>query len=120
MNCDLCGSDPCCCAPRRLVAPASEAGRSVVSPVSGVRYYLCEWDGGCQMPVRTNPAGGGDTLCRWHVECLRAEHPAQAAGHFEAFEAWLVGIQARYPSRGFWSWGAGRLWPIIQGQQGVW
>ena len=91
--------------------------RSLLSPTTGVTYYLCEWQAGCNMPVRTNPSGGGDTLCRWHAACLHHEHPAQVAGQFAAFESWLAQMQHHDPSRGAWSWEVTRLWPILTGQR---
>ena len=104
--CDQCGNTTCTC---RRPTPV-ECGRSEVAPKTGVRYYLCEWATGCNMPIRTNPAPSGGTLCRWHKEAARSGEHA-----FAAFESWLANMQHQYPSRGVWSWEANRLWPITTG-----
>ena len=111
--CNRCGNEICECA--RKASSWTQDQRSVKSKATGVTYYLCAWDDGCNMPVRTNPSGGGETLCRWHKECTRMDNPASASVHFATFESWLVNMQHQYPSRGAWSWESNRLWPVMTG-----
>ena len=131
MNCPSCD--------KILVGPLCECGytkqeskdwhRSIASKRTEVIYYLCEWDAGCNIPIRTNPAGGGDTLCRWHKDCTRMALPLEASKNFPQFASWLCYMQKQYPpggcwhnqtpKQGFWGWTAECLWPVICGEQSV-
>ena len=93
MDCPKCSNDPCTCT--RPHAPTPDPGRTWLSPTTHVRYYLCAWSTGCNLPCRTNP-DGGDQLCRWHTECARTGADAR---HLDQFEVWLAAMQAHDPSR---------------------
>ena len=82
---------------------------------SGITYYLCPWDHGCNIPTSTNPTQQR-VLCRWHAHCVRQDYPVQIAGDFAAFATWLEEQQHKYPGIGVWSWPVERLWPILKGE----
>lgn len=114
--CEDCAQSPCVCKPKSI---SDSSSRSIVSPTTKVRWYLCEWSRGCNMPVRTNPdkGAGADTLCRWHKECSRNDGDKAMPSDPQRCAAWLEGMQKEYPSTGFWSLPFHRLWPILTGQK---
>ncbi len=112
--CDRCGNEPCTCQSGMLVAPHRDRMRSVKSTKSGVRWYLCEWSQGCNIPCRTNPSG--DPLCRWHEHCKNKEDHARNP---EACRDWLAWMQKGYPSTGWWGWDFDRLWPVLTGHEEI-
>lgn len=102
-----------------MTEPTQGAGRSILSTKSGVRWYLCDWSSGCNMPCRTNPHGGGDQLCRWHQHCARATESPGLWSNSSRFAQWLDEMQAAYPSTGYWSLPYDRLWPVVTGNMSV-
>lgn len=119
MTCHDCGQQfsgaRCGCGSRMPVERTElpqDGFRSVVSRKTGIRYYLCTWSHGCNMPCTTMAECAGSILCRWHALCRDA--PDQA-GNVEVFAAWLERMQEAYPSRGWWGAPLDLLWPVLMG-----
>ena len=118
MICERCQSDyngsRCSCGytpPKALEGPTNDL-RSVVSKRTGIRYYLCTWRQGCNMPCTTMADVAGSILCRWHERCRDA--PDQAMNQ-EACASWLERMQEAYPSKGWWGAPLALIWPVLMG-----
>ena len=119
MTCQLCDrefSGSCCyCGwkPKGNPAISAASGRSILSAKTGVRWILCAWSHGCQMPCATS--SGGETLCRWHAHCARTADERRIWSNQDACAEWLEWMQSAYPSTGYWSLPVDRLWPVLTG-----
>lgn len=118
MTCNECGQGytgaRCACGytpPRAQNEPRNDL-RSVVSRKTGIRYYLCSWSHGCNMPCTTMPEIAESILCRWHEVCRYA--PDQASSE-ETFAAWFNRMKEDYPSHGWWGAPIELVWPVLQG-----
>lgn len=118
MTCNLCGTAfsgaKCGCGwvSPRTFEERNESLRSVTSKKTGIRYYLCTWSRGCNMPCTTMPEIAGSILCRWHEVCRYA--PDQASNE-ETFAAWFTRMKEDYPSQGWWGAPIELVWPVLQG-----